>query len=307
MRYIHKFKLSILLGCITAILVVSPKAAISQIQLTVDGITYVCFDNFIDYESGLLYLGDCHGTIAEIEIVESYQPLSGSGGTSAPVESWSDPGGSGGGGTGGNSADSGESNTGTTGDRYNLTYTDKLLCPCCMSDLHSDCECEYEDFDPYNISYHDKKIWQTSSEWTTSKIERVVQRSLIGLLIDFIFGVYTIVIEEFFENGSTYTKPGYLIHSRLTIDYVRSYNWSGKVRVLKKHLYKISSLTKYSSHFKENRQVGKAMYEQAILNTSTMKLVRHLWEDRVGFPGSLADLRCGEPAIGEYYFFNCNL
>ncbi|MEN8118535.1 MAG: hypothetical protein ABFS16_16250 [Bacteroidota bacterium] len=38
----------------------------AYVQVEVDGITYICYDVDIDYETGAIYLGDCYGTIGEV-------------------------------------------------------------------------------------------------------------------------------------------------------------------------------------------------------------------------------------------------
>lgn len=65
-------------------------------------------------------------------------------------------------------------------------------------------------------------------------------------------------------------------------------------------------MDKYYSVFKENRQVGQAVYEQRLVNKTTNKKILELWNGRTGFVSSIDDLRCGEPYIGQDLFFNCN-
>lgn len=179
-------------------------------------------------------------------------------------------------------------------------------CSCCGSKLHTNCECEREVYDPYNITIHDKILRRTHSNWTTTKLERTIQRTIIGIIVNFIIGIYDIIIEEYFDKESRVVNPIYLIEHRLQIDYVKSYDWSGKIVALKKHFYKIADVDKYYSTFKENRQVGQALYEQKLVDGSTGRIITKLWSNREGFSGSIDDLRCGEPYISQDLFFTCN-
>lgn len=143
MKYIHMIKPVILIGLTTAMLFFTPKTIRSQIQVNIDGISYICFDNYIDYNNGLIFLGDCHGTISEISVTESYNPWDGGGGgSSSSNEPWYDSGGSSSGSSGGSSSSSGGTYSGTSGTNDNNTHEDNLLCPCCGSSAHTNCECE---------------------------------------------------------------------------------------------------------------------------------------------------------------------
>ena len=164
-------------------------------------------------------------------------------------------------------------------------------------------------FDPYNTLYHNSNKQSMTNTWSTTKFEQFIYKCFNGLVFDFILGPFFDILQNYIdvywnENGDII--PNYIIEHQLSCYYVPTYNWSGKVTVAKVN-NKICAVVEYSDSFNVNRQIGKTTYSERIVNSTSGTVITYLWNNYVGLEGSISDVRCGKPSIGQNLFISCTL
>jgi len=169
---------------------------------------------------------------------------------------------------------------------------------------------EDEVFDPYNVLYHNGERADLSTDWMDDEFSLYLYKVIYGIIIDYYLGTWALIVSTYldiyFDEFGDLINPDLMIQTRITNNVILTYDWSGKVTVAHVNS-KICAIEEYSDSGVGFRQIGKAKVSQQIINVDTNMLIKKLWDEYTGWEGSIEDVRCGKPSVGQNLFVSCPL